>query len=160
MNAVRSLQGNDRLRAVLYLNGLRGDDIDDALQEVRARTLANPPRDAAALARWQAVVAVNVALDHHRRIKRDADLSMKLHATAAPRTVEPHPDVLLREIVSRGLAELDPEFRAVVILRFYADQTLEQIAEGLGLPLGTVKSRLHRAVAQLRESFPRQEVLR
>lgn len=158
MRARRS--SDDRIRAVLYLNGLRGADLEDALQEVRERVLASPPRDPGALPRWTSVVAVNVALDHHRRAKREADLVARMHAAGAPRTTEPHPDVLLREVVSRGLAELDPEFRAVVVLRFYEDRSLEQIAGDLNLPLGTVKSRLHRAVQQLRESLPREEVMR
>jgi RNA polymerase sigma-70 factor, ECF subfamily len=154
------MRQDDRLRAVLYLNGLRGSDLEDALQEVHARTLARPPADAGARDRWQAVVAVNIALDHHRRAKREADLAMRMHAAEAPRQQTQDPDVLLREVVSRGLAALDPGWRAVVVLRFYEDRSLEQIAEDLDLPIGTVKSRLHRAVQQLRGSLPREEVMR
>lgn len=153
--------GEDRIRAVLYLNGLRGEDIEDALQEVRIRSLERPPIDPAALPRWQAVVAANVAIDHHRTRAKEA--SMLARAYEAPedgRGDAPERSILLREVVARGLAELEPESRAVVVLRFYEDRTLDQIAEGLDLPLGTVKSRLHRAVKQLREALPREEVLR
>lgn len=146
----------DRLRAILYLNGMRGEDLEDALQEVRTRTLEQPPRDPGALGRWQAVVAVNVAIDHHRR--RAKELATLKKVSPMDVVTAPDRDVLLREVMSRGLAELEPESRAVVVLRFYEDRTLEQIARDLDLPLGTVKSRLHRAVKQLREALPREEV--
>jgi RNA polymerase sigma factor (sigma-70 family) len=43
--------------------------------------------------------------------------------------------------------------RTIVVLRFYADYSLNQIAEELSLPLGTVKSTLHRALKQLKETL-------
>jgi RNA polymerase sigma-70 factor (ECF subfamily) len=147
----------DRVRAVLYLNGLRGEDLDDALQEVRTKTLERPPRDVDAVGRWQAVVAVRVAMDHHRRRARELATIERMYA-AGPAGVTGDRDVVLREVIARGLAELDPDWRAVVVLRFYEDRSLEQIADDLQLPLGTVKSRLHRAVKQLREALPREEV--
>jgi RNA polymerase sigma-70 factor (ECF subfamily) len=41
----------------------------------------------------------------------------------------------------------------VIVLRFWADLPLDEIADRLGWPLGTVKSRLHRAIARLRAGF-------
>lgn len=152
------MANEDRVRAVLYLNGLRGADLEDALQEVRLRTLQQPPRAPGALARWQAVVATNVAIDRHRRARKEAETIARLDPEVHARGFER--DVLLREVIARGLAELEPDARAVVVLRFYEDRSLEQIASDLSLPLGTVKSRLHRAVKQLRGSLPREEVLR
>ena len=49
-----------------------------------------------------------------------------------------------------ALARLDEEQRRVLALRFYADLQLDEIAEVLGVPLGTVKSRLHRGLGMLR----------
>jgi RNA polymerase sigma-70 factor (ECF subfamily) len=49
-----------------------------------------------------------------------------------------------------ALDALEPEQRHVVALRFYADLQLDEIAEVLGVPLGTVKSRLHRSLERLR----------
>jgi len=45
----------------------------------------------------------------------------------------------------------------VVVLRFWADLPLDTIAERLGWPLGTVKSRLHRALGRLRETHDREQ---
>ena len=49
-----------------------------------------------------------------------------------------------------ALAQLDEDQRRVLALRFYADLQLDEIAEVLGVPLGTVKSRLHRGLGTLR----------
>lgn len=51
--------------------------------------------------------------------------------------------------LARALAELDPKHRAVVVLRYYLDWSVDQTAEALDIPPGTVKSRLHRALNQL-----------
>jgi RNA polymerase sigma-70 factor (ECF subfamily) len=69
------------------------------------------------------------------------------------------------EELERALTQLEESQRQVVALRFYADLSLEEIAEVTGIPLGTVKSRLHRALAKLRErllhphSASRREVI-
>ncbi len=54
-----------------------------------------------------------------------------------------------------ALANLPPKRRAVVVLRYYAGLRQREIAEVLGLRPGTVKSMLHRALAQLREVIER-----
>jgi RNA polymerase sigma-70 factor (sigma-E family) len=57
-----------------------------------------------------------------------------------------------RELLD-ALAALSIERRAVVVLRFYEGMTQEEIAEALDVRLGTVKSRLHRGLAELREAL-------
>jgi len=56
----------------------------------------------------------------------------------------------LETIVKRAIESIDPEFREVLILRDVEDMSYEEIAEVTGLADGTVKSRIHRARAQLR----------
>jgi RNA polymerase sigma-70 factor (ECF subfamily) len=51
--------------------------------------------------------------------------------------------------LERALTHLSLDHRSVVVLRYYADWSIEQIGEALDVPQGTVKSRLHRAVEQL-----------
>ncbi len=55
------------------------------------------------------------------------------------------------DLVQRALAGLSVANRQVVVLRFFADLTEQQTADALGIPTGTVKSRLSRAFAQLAE---------
>ena len=55
---------------------------------------------------------------------------------------------------TRATAGLDDDLRAVVILRYWGDLTVDDIALRLGCPAGTVKSRLHRALVRLRAATP------
>lgn len=64
---------------------------------------------------------------------------------------------------ARGLAELPREFAAVLELFFWEDRSIQEIADRLGIPTGTVKTRLHRGKARLREwlaATPQKDDLR
>ena len=56
-----------------------------------------------------------------------------------------------RQAVRQVLAQLSPEHREVVVLRYFADLTIAQVARSAGLREVTVKSRLHRALRHMRE---------
>ena len=56
-----------------------------------------------------------------------------------------------RDLVVQAIGSLPPEFREIVILRDMRDQSYEEIADLLDIPLGTVRSRLHRARMELKE---------
>ena len=51
----------------------------------------------------------------------------------------------------QALATLDPQQQQVVVLRYFAELTVPEISEAMGVKEGTVKSRLHRALSRLRE---------
>lgn len=55
-------------------------------------------------------------------------------------------------MISQAIQKLTDKQRAVIILRFYHDYTLEEIATLLDIPLGTVKSRYHAAIQSLRKN--------
>jgi RNA polymerase sigma factor (sigma-70 family) len=84
---------------------------------------------------------VNATRSHHRRVRT-------ARANPLPGEVAVL-DPELDELWNR-LEQLRPDERACVVLRFYEDLPLADIATQLGLPLGTVKSHLHRAIATLR----------
>ena len=54
-----------------------------------------------------------------------------------------------RDAIGQAFSRLDPDLQLVVALRYYRDLPLERVAELLGVPLGTVKSRSHRAHRKL-----------
>lgn len=94
------------------------------------------------------------------------------HATdLLPDRPDPAADASLREVddadsaLTRALAALPVNQRAVVVLRFTDDLSVDEVAQVLGLPAGTVKSRLSRAVAALRDQLdaapadPRPDVI-
>ncbi len=137
----------ERLRRLLAAKGLRGPDIDDALQEVNVRMLRRAPSEDH-LAAWATRVAINVAMDHHRRRRRARRLDEQLGSVSS--TTACDPDIAERVMIAVALAELAPEHRAVVKLHLLADLTVPETARRLAVPEGTVKSRLHRALGQLR----------
>ncbi|MFI4881955.1 MAG: RNA polymerase sigma factor [Phycisphaerales bacterium JB064] len=62
-----------------------------------------------------------------------------------------------RRLVARALEQINPEHRVVLVLRDVQGLEYEQVAEVLGVPMGTIKSRLFRARAALREAVERLE---
>jgi RNA polymerase sigma-70 factor (ECF subfamily) len=62
----------------------------------------------------------------------------------------------VEHIVQAAILEIEPTFRECLVLRDVEELTYEQIEEITGLPIGTVKSRIHRARAQLREAVERE----
>jgi RNA polymerase sigma-70 factor, ECF subfamily len=91
---------------------------------------------------WLHRIAVNRAIDWARARKLRAEALE--HEVAAPE--QPHPD----EDVLRELASLDPDHRAVIVLRYLLEYTPGEIAELLELPRGTVNSRLRRGLDKLK----------
>jgi RNA polymerase sigma-70 factor (ECF subfamily) len=63
---------------------------------------------------------------------------------------DPFRAILDRDEVLRAMASLDDDHRIVLVLHYWADLTLDDVAERLGWPVGTVKSRLHRGLATMR----------
>jgi RNA polymerase sigma-70 factor (ECF subfamily) len=99
---------------------------------------------------WFGRILVNCCRDRLRRRARTP--------WAGPLDAEPSlPDqsgaALERHELYRQVARLDPDQRIVVILRYWKDMAVDDIAECLGVPAGTVKSRLHRSLARLRAAM-------
>lgn len=150
----------DRVRAVLALGGVPYAELQDGVQQVglrllEARAKGDPPRSPAA---WCAVVATRVAADWHRARRRDERLGERLTALPAPQGGGEEAR-LLALAVADGLEALPEKQRQVLVLRFYADLPVARIAEELGVPEGTVKSRLHAAVRALRQRLRTDEVV-
>ena len=58
-----------------------------------------------------------------------------------------------RDEIERGFRRLDPEQRAVIVLHYYLGLPVPEVADVLGIPVGTAKSRLHRATRALRSAL-------
>lgn len=91
-------------------------------------------------------ILVNLIRSRHRRALLEKRHQQRIRDSVPSETWKV--DEWLR--VSEALHRLSPIRRAVVLLRFYEDMSLEDIARTLDRPLGTVKSDMHRALAQLR----------
>lgn len=90
---------------------------------------------------WIRTVAVNLA---KRRARRRAMLDRILHRER-PTDAEPEPAAGEHLDLHRAIRTLGADQRAVVVLHYLADLPVEEVASLLGIPLGTVKSRLSRA---------------
>jgi RNA polymerase sigma-70 factor (ECF subfamily) len=94
-------------------------------------------------------IAINLSLNELKRRKRTEMWNKALHL-GIDRAAE-HDTGENREIVNRALDQLEPRFRAVAVLRLIDGYSTKETAEILGLPLGTVLSRLARAQNKLKK---------
>lgn len=151
----------------LALSYLRNpDDALDAVQETFVKAFRNAGRwdGTSEAGPWLARIAINVSIDRYRRHKRRQATFAPLEEGDHDPTIaggEPSPErrAIGSELAARiasALRGLPEKQRAVFVLRHYEDMSLGEIAECLGMSLGTVKSSLHRAVHRLRERL--QEV--
>jgi RNA polymerase sigma-70 factor (ECF subfamily) len=97
---------------------------------------------------WFDRILVNGCRDRLRR--RNIVRFIPMDAGIDPAGRDPFQTFLERDALLAGLTRLNPDERIVVVLRYWADLPLESIADRLDWPLGTVKSRLHRALDRLR----------
>jgi RNA polymerase sigma-70 factor, ECF subfamily len=104
----------------------------------------------AAFSTWLYRVAVNTCYDHLRRTQRRRTEPLPEGLDPRDRATESQLDsVELRPDVESALMQLSPEFRAAIVLVDMHGLSLEQAADALAVPTGTVKSRLFRARRQL-----------
>jgi RNA polymerase sigma-70 factor (ECF subfamily) len=123
-------------------------EAQDVVQEAFARALARPGglTDIDNPEAWLRTVAVNVVRRRWRRRKLlDAIL---LRDRPVARTVEPPPEPE-RTDLRQAMAALPDAYRQVVVLHYFADLPVDEVAALLQVPSGTVKSRLSRARAAL-----------
>src|SRR5262249_16678422 len=106
---------------------------------------------------WLYSIAHGTAMSHHRAVYRNhAVLAEALDAEAAIEgDSTPNPEDAER--VHLALDRLDPGFREVLTLRFLEDLTVDETAEIIGVPTGTVKSRLFHAKKALKKVLKRED---
>ncbi len=117
---------------------------------------------------WLFKIANNVAIDHLRRRQLDTiSIDGSPHATTADaveasrfdigdRSEDALEEMEARELgsaIERAIAALRPEYRSCILLRHVEDRSYEEIATTLDLPLGTVKTYIHRARHELRKAL-------
>lgn len=120
------------------------DDARDATQDAFLSCFRHLStfRGDAAFATWLHRIAVNACYDSLRR--RKATISLDDHPLEPP-SVADHADQTATAIdVQRALLDVPPDFRAVLVMHEIQDLPVEEIAAALEVPVGTVKSRLHR----------------
>lgn len=149
-----------RVRAILYpLCG--ASTLDDLVQEVFLRAWKGLPklRQTAQFSTWLYRIAWNVASDQRRQFAQANQNQQTLRKTVPIQ--QDAPDMMhlhYEDLVQRGLAQLSLEHRAVLVLHDLQDVPQKEVAEILGIPVGTVKSRLFHARDALRQFLKQQGV--
>ena len=152
--AVVALAMVERLHALAY-RILRDVELaEDATQQALVAVWRNLPRlrDPGQFDAWSYRLLVHACYDEGRRTRRWSP-----HVRLLPTDDSPDSDglgsVVDRDQLERGFGRLSLDHRAVVVLHHYLDLPLDEVAAVLGVPIGTVRSRMHHALRAMRAAL-------
>lgn len=164
---VRAYQ--DRVYNVVYRLCGNREDAMELTQETFLRAIESGRefRGQADVFTWLYRIATNLAISHYRKFGKRRPLSLDdpfnspdEESGRGPRLASPRAGPLdaamaseTQQRIMEALDHLDPDHRAVVILRDIEDLDYAEISEIVGVPVGTVKSRIHRGRMILREKL-------
>jgi RNA polymerase sigma-70 factor (ECF subfamily) len=139
------LRYQDRLYTLALRVTLSDADARDCVQEglISAWRAIDRFRGDARFSTWIYRIVLRKAYDTLDKRKRTADPVEEIHATSHDRSSDDRLDLIA------ALGALEPEFRAAAVACDVIGMSMEEAAEALGVPAGTVKSRLHRARARM-----------
>ncbi|MEW6491554.1 MAG: sigma-70 family RNA polymerase sigma factor [Cyanobacteriota bacterium] len=154
-----------RVRSTLYqLCG--GEALDDLVQEVFLRAWKGLPqlRQPSQFSTWLYRICWNVASDRRRSLQKQRSFLSKLRIAQEGLSINQSkhshaPDLMelhYQDIIQRGLQKLSFEHRAVLVLHDLEDLPQKEVAQILGISVGTVKSRLFHARISLRRYIQQQ----
>jgi len=149
----------DRLYRVARMILRDGTLAEDVVQDTLLEAWRGLPglREPERFDAWLHRLLVRGCIRVGRRRRRDETGQVRLIEMDAPTTSDGQSGLATRDLVEQGLRRLPPDQRALLVLRFYLDLPESEIAEVVGIPAGTVKSRLHRASAQMRAALEAEE---
>jgi RNA polymerase sigma-70 factor (ECF subfamily) len=149
-----AVAAGDRLHAVAH-RILRDIDLaENATQQALLNIWRDLPqlRDPARFDAWSYRLLVRACYAEAGRTRRWTS-NLRMLPADEPMAADGLSSVVDRDQLDRGFRRLSIDHRAVVVLHHYLDMPLEGVAESLGIPLGTVRSRLHYAMRGLRAAL-------
>ncbi len=126
---------------------------EDLAQDVFLRIHRGLPyfRGEARLSTWIYRIVVNVCLQDRGRGMASVSLDDANARVSTPAAADRHADDLeLRDRLEKAIAQLPPQYRLLIAAHYLRGVQYEDLAEAMNMPLGTVKTQLHRAKRQLR----------
>jgi RNA polymerase sigma-70 factor (ECF subfamily) len=131
----------------------RLDLAEDAAQESLVRAWRDLPslRDPDRFEAWLYRVLVRACRDEARRARRLPTVELAVESVAT--VGDPTASMAERDAIGAGLRRLNLEQRTVLVLRYYLDLSYDEMAVALNVPVGTVKSRVSRALPALRAAL-------
>ena len=148
-----AVAAGDRLHAVAHRILRDIDMAEDATQQALLSIWRDLPtlRDPARFDAWSYRLLVRACYAEARR-NRSWSPGLRLVDTDEP-MADASTSVADRDQLERGFRRLSIDHRAVVVLHHYLDLSLDEVADALGVPVGTVRSRLHYAMRGLRAAL-------
>lgn len=127
---------------------------EDATQEALVNAWRYLPslRDPDRFDAWLYRLLVNACRTQLRRSRRHEVVEIDVESLVQP-TIDPVRTLLDRDQLERGFRHLDGDQRIVVILHYYRGYSVPEVASMIGVPVGTAKSRIHRATRALRAAL-------
>jgi RNA polymerase sigma-70 factor (ECF subfamily) len=130
---------------------------DDVLQDVWVAALEHPPRHEGNLHGWLAAVLKNLVSKrsraHVRRAHHELEAARTTLRQDSPAPAESESSV---RFVTDSVLALDEPYRSTILMRYFEELAVQEIAERQSVPVSTVKSRLQRALEILRERMRRE----
>ncbi len=144
----------DRLAAIAYRILRDVGRAEDAVQTTLVTAWRELPslRDPARFDAWLHRILVNACYAEARKNQRWT-VNVRLLPMESDTGADEFAQVVERDQLERGFRRLPLEQRIVVVFHYFEGLTLAEIADQLGLPIGTVKSRMHSAVAAMRAAL-------
>ncbi len=126
----------------------------DAVQDGLIRAWRDLPklRDPDRFDAWLHRLTVNACIDQTRRRRRRV-VETELTPLHEPSDVDSSTSLADRDLVDTILRRVDDRGRAIIVLHYYLGLPLTEVATTLGIPIGTVKSRLHRSLDLMRDAL-------
>ncbi len=144
--------GGQLLGFAFLLTGNR-HDAEDLVQQTLLRMAARWPAARQSPAGYGRTILLNLVRDRWRARQRQPAETLSADLTALPSASDAAAVVLDRQLLLRACRLLPLQQRAVLVLRFWEDRSVEETAAVLGCTAGTVKSHTHRALARLRDAL-------
>lgn len=131
----------------------------DAVQETLLEVWRSLPglRDPDRFEPWLRKLLVRACFRTVRGASRRRAMEIRLPPGDQRAAPGAEPDIAMHDQLERGLAQLSPDQRAVIVLVHFLDLPLAEAARAMGIPLGTTKSRLSRALQSLRAAIEADE---
>ncbi len=140
---------SEAIRRLLVLRIGSTDDADDLLQETFIKVYLRLERYNACytFGQWVYTIARNTLIDHVRRRQDELPIDERFSAPASPSPTPEESVIRLqqRSQIEHCLESLPERYGRLIRMRFLEEYSYEEIAEKLNLPLGTVKTQIHRA---------------